>query len=235
MMESIPLKPLTLMRFILKRGIAVLCLGVVAAAGAGVSSGDTGVKETDTYGEATEMHLPADRTFKPWIHDPSIFETDEGDRTEMREGVEKEVTTIKLDNLVPPIHFGLGEAEIPENYLQLLREVLDSMRDRANVRLHFIGHTDSLPLREALKKRYGDNLVLSRERAGTTAEYCQRALDLPPEAISYEGLGDSRPVADNATEKGRQLNRRVEVQVWYDEISEKLVEKGEGSDRSARG
>ena len=171
------------------------------------------------------MHLPVDQSITSWIHDPAIFEKDEGDRTEMRKVVEQDFKTIKLDNLVPPIHFSLGKVEITENYLKLLHEVLDSMRDRTNVRLHFIGHTDSLPLRGDLVEQYRDNVGLSRERAGTTAEYCQRALALPPEAISYEGLGDSRPVADNATEKGRQLNRRVEVQVWYDEISEKLVEK----------
>jgi len=171
------------------------------------------------------MHLPTDQTMTPWIHDPAIFKKDEGDRTEMRQVVQQEVKTVKLDNLVPPIHFGLGEAEIPENYLERLRTVLDSMRDRANVRLHFVGHADALLLRGDLIERYGDNVGLSRERAGTVAEYCQRALNLPPEAISYEGVGDTQPKADNTTEKGRQLNRRVEVQVWYDEITEKQVEK----------
>jgi len=171
------------------------------------------------------MHLPVDQSFTPWIHDPAIFEKDEGDRTEMREVAEQDVKTIKLDNLVPPIYFGLGEAEITENYLKLLSNVLDSMSDRANVRLHFVGHADPLALRGDLIELYGDNVGLSRERAGTVAEYCQRALNLPPEAISYEGRGDSQPVASNATEEGRQLNRRVEVEVWYDEISEKLVEK----------
>jgi flagellar motor protein MotB len=186
---------------------------------------ETAVRETDAPGEAAEMHLPADQSFTSWIHDPAVFEEDEGDRTEMREVVEQEVETIKLENMVPPVHFDLGEAEIPDNYLKLLREVLDGMRDRANVRLHFVGHTDSLPLRNELIEIYGDNVGLSRERAGTVAEYCQRALNLPPEAISYEGRGDSRPVASNATEEGRQLNRRVEVQVWYDEISEKQTQK----------
>ncbi|HHP7235776.1 MAG TPA: OmpA family protein [Desulfobacterales bacterium] len=205
---------------------AILILWMAAAGGVeAFVFGDTQVRESDTQAPAGEKHLPADESATPWIHDPSTFETNEGDRTEMRTVVEQEATTIKVDNLVPPVHFGLGEAEITEEYLQLLREVLDRMRDRSNVKLHFIGHTDSLPLSGALKARYGDNLGLSRERAATTAEYCQRALNLPPEAISYEGLGDSQPVADNATEAGRQRNRRVEVQVWYDEIREIQVEK----------
>jgi len=212
--------------FFPRHGIAVLCVCGVTAAGTGVaSSEETGVRETHVRGEAAEMHLPTDRPLIPWVHDPAIFAKDEGDRTELREVVEKEVTTIKLDNLVPPIHFGLGQIEITEDYLKMLRDVLDGMRGRANVRLHFVGHADSLPLRGELINIYGDNIGLSRERAGTVAEYCQRALNLPPEAISYEGFGDSRPVASNATEEGRQLNRRVEVQVWYDEIGQKQVTK----------
>ena len=33
------------------------------------------------------------------------------------------------------------------------------------------------------------------------------------ERLSSEGLGESRPVADNASEAGRALNRRVEVRL----------------------
>lgn len=212
--------------FFLRHSFAVLCLCGVAAAGTEVSaSEETGARETHVRGEAAEMHLPAGQPLTPWVHDPAIFEKNEGDRTELREVVEKEVTTIKLENLVPPIHFDLGQIEITEHYLKMLRDVLDGMRGRDNVRLHFVGHADSLPLRGELINIYGDNIGLSRERAGTVAEYCQRALNLPPESISYEGFGDSRPVASNATEEGRQLNRRVEVQVWYDESSEKQTEK----------
>jgi flagellar motor protein MotB len=216
----------TSMRCMFKRTAAALCLCLVSAAWAHAFSVlETAVMETAGSGHAVEMHMPAESSFTPWVHDPAIFEEREGDRAEMREAVAREVKTVKLDNLVPHIHFPLGEAEIPENYLDLLRNVLESMRDRANVRLHFVGHADTLPLTGALIELYGDNLGLSRERAATTAEYCKRALNLPPEAISYEGLGDTLPVASNATEEGRQLNRRVEVQVWYDEIGEIQVEE----------
>jgi len=196
-----------------------------ASAGVGAIFSAPAVQETPARGAAVEMHLPSDQSFTPWTVDPSIFDEDQGDRVETRKVAEKEVKTVKLDNLVPSILFPLGKAEIPDNYLEMLRGVLDSMRDRTNVRLHFVGHTDSLPLRGDLINIYGDNVGLSRERAGTTAEYFQDALGLPPEAISYEGVGDSQPVASNATPEGRARNRRVEVEVWYDEVGEKMVDK----------
>jgi flagellar motor protein MotB len=210
----------------LKRGILIifLCTALVAAAETAAESG-TGIREATSPGEAVESHLSSDQPLTQWLQDPSIFEEAQGDRIEVRQEVEREVKTVKLDKLVPPILFPLGVAEIPEGYIDRLRNVLHDMRDRQNVRLHFVGHADPLSLTPALQAIYGDNLGLSRERAGTTAEYFQQALGLPPEAISYEGVGDSQPVASNETEEGRRLNRRVEVQVWYDEISEKTVEK----------
>ncbi len=217
----------------LKRSIPIflLCVVLVSTAEAGVFSfmetftDPMEVRETTASGEDAERHLAPDQPLTPWLHDPSIFDEAQGDRIETRQVMERQVKTIKLDNLVPPILFPLGQAEIPAGYLERLRKVLHDMRDRENVRLHFVGHADPLSLTPALQKIFGDNLGLSRERAGTVAEYFQQALDLPPEAISYEGMGDTRPVASNSTEAGRRLNRRVEVQVWYDEISEKTVEK----------
>jgi flagellar motor protein MotB len=221
----------------LKRSIPIFILCIVFASGVGVelssaweissivAGPEPGVREAVSSGEGAELHLPPDQPLIPWLHDPSIFDEGGGDRIETRQEMEQEVQTVKLDNLVPPILFPLGKAEIPADYLDRLRVVLHDMRDRHNVRLHFVGHADPLSLTPALREIYGDNIGLSRERAGTTAEYFQQALGLPPEAISYEGQGDSQPVASNDTEGGRRRNRRVEVQVWYDEISDKLVEK----------
>jgi len=219
-----------------KRCIALIFFFLVSIAGAKTAvcaeavsaatvTADAGTREAAAGGETVEKHLPKDNAFTPWLLDPSVFAEDQGDRTEKRRVAEKDVKTIKLTNVVPPIRFRKGEADIPEEYVALLRGVLEKMRGRVNVRLHFVGHADSQTLSGPLQAKYGDNTGLSRERAGTTAEYCQRALGLPAEAISYEGVGDSQPVASNGTEAGQGLNRRVEVEVWYDEIGEKMVEK----------
>ncbi|TMG96459.1 MAG: OmpA family protein, partial [Betaproteobacteria bacterium] len=133
--------------------------------------------------------------------------------------------TIKVQNLLPPIHFESGKADISKEYVEKVRKILDGMKDRKNVRLHLVGHTDNVQLFGETRIQYVDNDGLSRERAGVAAEFFQKTLGLPPESVTYEGRGERQPVASNATEVGRAQNRRMEVEVWYDEIDEKLVTK----------
>ena len=87
------------------------------------------------------------------------------------------LTTVKLTDVVPPIRFESGVADIPQSYIESLRKVLDELRDRRNVRLHLVGHADDQPLSDALARVYGDNAGLSRERAGEVAEFLQTRLD----------------------------------------------------------
>ncbi len=216
--------------------ILVLCLMSAAVRAApvlpeGVTPVDmqeadvTVVRETPVLGSAVEKQLPTDGEFTSLVKDVSGHKETSGDRIETQKVLEKNVKTIKLKNVVPPIHFGSGDSNIPDEYIAKVRSILASMIGRKNVRLHLVGHTDNVKLRGAIKTKYGDNTGLARERAGVAAEFFQKALELPPESISYEGMGESHPIASNSTEAGRQLNRRMEVEVWYDEIDEKLVEK----------
>jgi uncharacterized repeat protein (TIGR01451 family)/fimbrial isopeptide formation D2 family protein len=184
----------------------------------------SGVLDNSKVGADTEKQLPHGYTLTPWMQDLAQFKTD-APKTETEQVTEKKYTTQKLTSVVPPIPFSSGKAEIPDEFINKLRNVMESMRDRVNVRLHFIGHTDNVQLSDELQKQYVDNFGLSKERAGTTAEFFQRALGLPPEAISYEGMGQTKPIASNQTESGRARNRRVEVEVWYDEVSEELVDR----------
>jgi flagellar motor protein MotB len=173
-------------------------------------------------GKAVERHLSTDQVFQEWVQDPERLNIESGDTIETREKLADGLETIKLSNLVPPIRFASGVAEIPDSTVESLAEILERMRDRRNVRLHLLGHADNRPLGPELAAIYGDNAGLSRERAGQVAEHIQTSLSLPAEAISYEWAGDDVPVASNLTEAGRALNRRVEVEVWYDEVREKV-------------
>jgi len=171
---------------------------------------------------SAERLLSPDEPSTIWALDPERVESESGDRLEEREVLTEEAEIVKLKGVVPPIRFGSGAAEIPPSTLEMLRDVLDGMRHLENVRLHLVGHSDDEPLSERLARVYGDNAGLSRERAGEVAEFLQEALSLPPGSISYEWAGAAQPVATNATESGRGRNRRVEVEVWYDEIAEKV-------------
>ena len=176
-------------------------------------------------GKATEKHFPPNLKFTLWVQDETDFKPHEEDRVEIEKVLEKDVDTIKLKDAVPAIGFQSGKIDIPESYIERLRSILGDMRNRNNVRLHFVGHSDSDKLGAELQALYVDNIGLSRYRAQTTAEYFQRELNLPPDAVSFDGVGDTQPIASNDTEAGKRRNRRVEVQVWYDEITEKVVEK----------
>ena len=174
-------------------------------------------------GETVERHLSLDEPFMQWVQDPNRVDTELSDTIELREGLEDGLETIKLTGLVPAIYFESGVAKIPESTVEDLGAILDRMRDRMNLRLHLVGHADSQRLSPRLVEVYGDNMGLSRERAGEVAEYMQTALALPAEGVSYSWHGDTKPVASNETEQGRALNRRVEVEVWYDEVRQQAT------------
>ena len=178
---------------------------------------------TSEPGNSVERHMPGDTVSALWARDPAIHALTVGDELAEREILAEQAETVKLRNVVPAIRFESGVTNIPTSTVDRLRTVLDSMRHLHNVRLHMVGHADDRPLSGGLSKVYGDNIGLSRERAGEVAEFIQTALGLPPEAISFAWAGDTQPIASNDTDAGRAKNRRVEVEVWYDEIRETRV------------
>src|SRR5262245_50397046 len=199
----------------------LLIAGLLLIASAGVAPADEAAKVDESNpGEQVERHLSPDQKFRQWSQSPEQTDNGQGDRVETRQVTGEKLETVKLKNVVPPIHFESGVAKIPSDYVEKLAKILESMRYRKNVRVHFVGHADSQRLSPELARVFGDNMGLSRERAGEVAEYFKKTLGLPPDAITYEWLGDTQPIASNATEEGRSQNRRVEVEVWYDEVKE---------------
>jgi outer membrane protein OmpA-like peptidoglycan-associated protein len=74
-----------------------------------------------------------------------------------------------------------------------------------DIRMGISGHTDDVG-----SDAY--NLDLSERRAKSVQDYLHKK-GIAPERIRAKGFGESKPVADNLTEAGRQMNRRVECVV----------------------
>ena len=71
------------------------------------------------------------------------------------------------------------------------------------------GHTDPIPIRTV---RFPSNFHLSKARAEAVAAVLAPTLG-DAGRLRTEGRADSVPIADNATEQGRALNRRVEIHI----------------------
>ncbi|MDH3297888.1 MAG: OmpA family protein, partial [Gemmatimonadota bacterium] len=106
-----------------------------------------------------------------------------------------------------------------------VRQALYNLRDKQNVTVRFIGYTDDASLTGRNERIYGDHLSLSKARALRVALAMQEALELPSSAIESDGRGASRPLASNETVQGRTLNRRVEVEFWYDDPLQELPDE----------
>ena len=72
--------------------------------------------------------------------------------------------------------------------------------------LNVIGHTDSVGSAEY-------NQGLSVRRAQTVSDYLASAGQVRPERMQVSGQGENNPMADNNTDEGRALNRRVVIEV----------------------
>lgn len=95
----------------------------------------------------------------------------------------------------------------------LLKSLVHPLRvylGERNEMLMVSGFTDDKRIRDGKDQRFADNLELSAQRALTVT----RALieeGMPSAQVFAAAFGSEQPVASNADEQGRALNRRVEM------------------------
>jgi len=112
--------------------------------------------------------------------------------------------TLKL-SLDAEVSFDFNEAVIKPAFEPSLNKLADVLLKYDRTVVHVVGHTDSVG-----PEQY--NQQLSQHRASAVVDYlAQRGV--PLDRLRSEGRGESEPRASNATEAGRQLNRRVEIYV----------------------
>ncbi len=109
--------------------------------------------------------------------------------------------------------FPSGEDQITPVQLPVLGALVKTMASLPNS-FQIDGFTDSVPIVNA---RFRDNWDLSAARASSVLRYTLSHTSITAEHLAIAGYGPFHAVADNATEDGRALNRRVEVIVKPEE------------------
>lgn len=100
------------------------------------------------------------------------------------------------------IVFAPGSAEISSDSRGALDALAAVLRACPPLRIEIAGHTDS-------QGSEAGNLRLSQARAEAVL-VALAGRRVPTEGITARGYGEQRPIADNATEAGREANRRIE-------------------------
>lgn len=103
-----------------------------------------------------------------------------------------------------PVLFELDKAVVRAEYKKLLDEIGKELKEDKIHDLFIHGYTDDSGTDEYNRK-------LSTKRAVNVASYLINKGYIPEIRVVYDGFGETRPVADNASEENRQKNRRVEL------------------------
>ena len=132
---------------------------------------------------------------------------------------------ISLGDLTKQLRFESGEATIkPEGY-QVLDELIAYLKTTAGDRLIRVeGHADNMEIGPSLKSLYQTNWDLSKARARGVLRYLTEKGGIDSAKLSSVGYGDTKPLTSNATEAGRQKNRRVDIVLYSPESTREQSE-----------
>jgi OOP family OmpA-OmpF porin len=122
--------------------------------------------------------------------------------TEVITSTEKMITGIKLENIL----FDFNRSDLTAQARAELDALGKFLQQKPNATAYMMGYTDAIGSQEY-------NLGLSQRRAESAAAYLMNTYNIGSTRIVTNWYGKLNPVADNDTEEGRALNRRVEITV----------------------
>ncbi|MBL0191297.1 MAG: OmpA family protein [Saprospiraceae bacterium] len=119
------------------------------------------------------------------------------------EAADKEAVATKRVSIT----FRSGEFALDENAKYIVdKEMVSIAKAFSNARIRIEGNTDNVGNRES-------NLSLSQKRAQSVANYLIGTYGMPRNRFIVIGNGPDNPVADNATDAGRNKNRRTDFEL----------------------
>jgi outer membrane protein OmpA-like peptidoglycan-associated protein len=116
-----------------------------------------------------------------------------------------EVKEEKIE-LSEKVNFEFAKAELLPQSKTLLDDVAKALAEHPEIeKIRIEGHTDN-----DASNLY--NMRLSQKRAAAVRSYLI-SKGIEAGRMESQGFGEDKPVADNATEEGREQNRRVEIHI----------------------
>jgi hypothetical protein len=103
------------------------------------------------------------------------------------------------------LRFDVNDHVPGEDLLPVAEELMHALTRYPHAQVRIVGHTDATGLEHA-------NMDLSAKRADAVHKELVR-LGLPASRCTTVAMGSTEPMATNATEEGRALNRRVEIEL----------------------
>lgn len=122
-----------------------------------------------------------------------------------KEGVKMEKIEVGKKIVLKNIFFDFDKATLRPASHHELDMLVKFMKENPTVKIKLCGHTDIVGNKEYNKE-------LSQKRALAAYDYLVKHR-IMADRLKYEGYGSDRPIGDNKTAEGRQLNRRTEVEI----------------------
>ena len=121
------------------------------------------------------------------------------------QGIDENGCAVPEKLVLRGVNFELDSAKLTPNAKAILDGVADSLLAVQSIQVEVQGHTSS----EASDEY---NMKLSDNRAEAVRQYLI-GRGVASERMTVKGYGETMPIADNNTEAGRELNRRVALEV----------------------
>lgn len=138
--------------------------------------------------KSLNFNYSAVKDFEPIVLDIDLEKATEG-------------TTAVLQN----IFFEVDKYDLQQKSLTELQKMVRFLKENPSQRVEISGHTDN-----SGSDSY--NMQLSQKRAQAVYDHLV-ANGIDPRRLSPKGYGSTQPLADNASEEGRQKNRRIEFKL----------------------
>ncbi len=110
-------------------------------------------------------------------------------------------STFSFNNL----QFETAKADLKAGSYPILKNLVEIMKRKKELKIQISGHTDSDGETEA-------NQILSQKRAEAVRNYLiSQGIDAG--RMIAKGFGENKPIADNSTPQGKAQNRRTEISI----------------------